>query len=333
MSDETEQGSIVTFARAQREGSHLLASMEGASGSGKTYSAIMLGRGLVGPKGRLGLLDTETGRGKIYADLAGGYDYGELTPPFTPERYVAAIKSAEAAKLDCLIIDSGSHEWEGIGGLIEIADSGKTKSGAALTGLAKWAKPKARHKRFMQELLTTRMHLIICLRVKEKLVQRKGSDGKEEIVSLGWFPVQDKYFGYEMTVRLFFPGGTRGVPDLSKCPEELLGAFPAGGQISIDTGARIADWVRGGVPVDAEMVSLKREAEEAAEGGGAVLDKFLLRLTKTQKDKLRPFGANLRSIATTADQEPETEDDGAGGIPSFSRETVNGAAQNDQPEF
>jgi hypothetical protein len=49
--------------------------------------------------------------------------------------------------------------------------------------LAKWAKPKARHKRFVQVMLTTRMHIILCLRAKEKLVQRKDANGRDEIVS------------------------------------------------------------------------------------------------------------------------------------------------------
>ena len=300
---------IVTFERARREGSHVLISMEATSGRGKTLSALLLGRGLVGPDGRLGLLDTETGRGKIYADaIPGGYEYGELTPPYSPERYVAAIKAAQDAGLQCLIIDSASHEWEGIGGVGEIAETGGGK------GLQKWAKPKARHKRFVQTLLTTRMHIIVCLRAKEKLIQQ-GSD----IISGGWVPVQEKMFGYEMTVRLFFPEGSKpGVPDLIKCPADLLGAFTTGAQVSVDSGARIAEWVKGGAPVDQEAVTLKQEAEEAASGGGAVLDAFLKRLTKTQKDKLKPFGANLRSIADTADKEAaEAESESGEGIPSF----------------
>jgi hypothetical protein len=84
-------------------------------------------------------------------------------------------------------------------------------------------KPKARHKRFVQTLLTTRMHIIVCLRAKEKLLQQGG-----DIVSGGWVPVQEKFFGYEMTVRLSFPeGGKPGVPELIKCPADLLGRLHA----------------------------------------------------------------------------------------------------------
>jgi hypothetical protein len=291
---------------------------------------------LIGPSGKLGLLDTETGRGKIYANEDQGYEYGELTPPFTPERYIAGIKAAEAAGLQCLIIDSASHEWEGIGGLIEIADAGKTKSGKPLEGLSKWAKPKARHKRFVQTLLTTRMHIIICLRVKEKLIQRKGEDGRDEIVSGGWFPVQDKYFGYEMTVRLFFPdGGKKGVPTLAKCPQDLLGAFPDGAQVSIDTGARIAEWVHGGVPVDAEFVTLKRDAEEAAEGGAVVLSTYWKRLSPAQRAKIKAIGPNLRSIADQTDRDAVAEAEAESGttdhVPSFTN--TNGKAPAAADEF
>lgn len=305
-----EAENIVTFEKARREGSHVLISMEATSGRGKTLSALLLGRGLVGPDGKLGLLDTETGRGKIYAEsIPGGYQYGELTPPYSPERYIAAIKNASDAGLECLIIDSASHEWEGIGGIGEIAEAGGGK------GLQKWAKPKARHKRFVQTLLTTRMHIIVCLRAKEKLLQQGG-----DIVSGGWVPVQEKFFGYEMTVRLSFPEGCKpGVPELVKCPADLLGAFRGSEQVSVDAGARIAEWVKGGAPVDPALQALKTEAEEAAAGGAAVLDAFWKRLSKPQKDALKPFGANLRSIADTADKEStEADSDSNGGIPSFS---------------
>jgi hypothetical protein len=309
-----EAANIVTFCRAKREGSHVLISMEATSGRGKTHSALLLGRGIVGPTGKLGLLDTETGRGKIFAEtIPGGYEYGELTPPFSPERYVSAIKNAADAGLECLIIDSASHEWEGIGGIGEIAEGAKTSSGGEMKGLAKWAKPKARHKRFVQALLTTRMHIIVCLRAKEKLIQNGTT-----IVSGGWVPVQEKMFGYEMTVRLFFPEGVKpGVPELVKCPADLMAAFTPGAQVSVESGARIADWVRGGAPVDEELFALKSNAEEAAEGGGEVLDKYLLTLTKGQKAKLAPFGANLRSIAQTADKEAADSQGSDDGIPSF----------------
>lgn len=300
---------IVTFTKAQRKGSHVLIALYGESSCGKTYSAILLARGLVGEQGRIAMLDTETGRGLMYDSLAGGYDYAELTPPFTPDRYIQSVKAAEEAGFDALIIDSASHEWEGLGGVLEEADAGKNAKGEALQGLVKWAKPKARHKKFVQALLSTRMHLIICLRAKEKMVQKKNDRGKEEIVSAGYVSVQDKRFIYEMTVQVFMPNDAkaRGVPVLEKCPEDLLGAFPAGRKISVETGRKIAEWVSGGAPVDHAYEDLKREAEEAAEGGSIVLARYWKRLTDDQREIIKPIGANLRSIANAADEEIERE--------------------------
>ena len=294
--------SIVSFTRAQREGAHVIITLFGMSGSGKTYSAILLARGLAGPSGKVAFLDTETGRGKIYSNLT-NFDYAELSPPFTPERHTEAIKVAEQAGYDVLVIDSLSHCWEGLGGVLEIADAGKNKDGEPLQGLVKWANPKARHKRFVNALLTSRMHLIICLRAKEKLKQVK-INGKNEIVSEGYFSIQDKRFIYETTVQLFMPHEDPrrlGIPRLDKCPEDLLAAFPANERISVKTGEMIAAWVKGGIPVDHALESLRHEAEEAADGGTKVLRVFWDRLGKEQQRSLKPYMENFKSIAETAD--------------------------------
>ncbi len=305
----------VTFGRAERKGTHTIITAYGESGCGKTYSLIKLGRGLVGPKGKLGMLDTETGRGLIYANVAGGYDYAELTPPFTPERYIEAIDAAEAAGIEALIIDSGSHEWEGIGGVLEMADAQTSRQGEELKGLIKWAKPKARHKKYVHRLLTSRMHLLISLRAKERMVQltdkmpipRGAKVG--DIISAGYTPIQDKRFIFETTVQLFLPTSTErnklGIPIVEKCPEDLWGAFPDGEHISEETGRKIAEWVNGGAPVDQEYERLKRAAEEAAGGGTEALRNHWRRLNAQTRDRLGHLIDNLASIARTADQEQE----------------------------
>lgn len=295
--------SLVTFKRAERKGSHVIITAYGPSNCGKTYSLIRLGRGLVGPQGRLGLLDTENGRGLIYAKLAGGYDYAELTKPFTPERYIECINDAEEAGLEALIIDSGSHEWEGFGGILEIAGPGEG-------GLRKWAVPKARHKKYVRRLLDSHMHLLISLRAKEKMIQVPDPDrlGKDMIVSAGYVPIQDKTFVSETTVELFIPPlpGNRGAPPvIKKCPEDLLGAFADGAPINEKTGEAIAEWVAGGVPIDRAFEDLKIRAADSAGSGAEELRKFWRCLSKSERDRLAPETNNLRSIAESADRERE----------------------------
>ncbi len=303
----------------QRSGTHILGAFYGLSGSGKTQSALLTGRGLAGPKGKLVLLDTENGRGRFYAKkIPGGYAYAQLKAPFTPERYIQALRQLERAGYDVAVIDSVSHAWEGSGGVLEAADA------TGKQGLLKWAAPKQRHKSFMQELLQTQMHLMICLRAKEKIVEQTDPEtGKKPLVSAGFFPIQEKGFKFEMTFQLFMhdrqiegagPVGGYFVPE--KVPGDLLSAFNRKEQVGIACGEALAKWIAGEDPIDKVFEAIKREAEEAADRGNEALNAFWTR------DDIKPFhrriGVNglndLKSKAAEADralaeQTVEIEDD------------------------
>ena len=73
------------FRPASREGVSLLLGLVGASGSGKTYTAMELASGIAGDK-PFAVIDTEAGRAKHYADLF-KFDHGDLKPPFRPKNY------------------------------------------------------------------------------------------------------------------------------------------------------------------------------------------------------------------------------------------------------
>jgi hypothetical protein len=292
--------SIINIAPATREGSHILLSLTGPSGSGKTYTALEIGRGLVGPRGRIGFLDTETGRGRLYSDVT-QYDYAELTPPFTPQRMIQAIDAFEAHGIDCLIIDSASHEWEGVGGCHDIAESSKKQ------GLLKWAAPKAQHKRFVSRLLSARMHIITTLRAREKYTQTRDPEtGRDVIVNGGFHEIQERNFIYEQTVSVLLLGGGRKI--VTKCPAPLIPAFgPVGieseGWLSRSTGEFMAEWVRGGKPVDQVWEAVRREAVEAAEKGTEAYRKFFASLIKAHQKRLTDTDhENLKSIAAQADE-------------------------------
>src|ERR1700704_3032994 len=78
---------ILNIAPAERAGAHLLIQLYGPPRSGKTYTALRIARGMVGPKGQIGVLDTESGRARLYGDkVPGGFVVGELTPPGTGPR-------------------------------------------------------------------------------------------------------------------------------------------------------------------------------------------------------------------------------------------------------
>ena len=109
---------------AERKSAKLRMAITGPSGSGKTFSALLLSRGLVdGNKAdkfeKVCLIDTESGSGHLYADL-GPYRVLTLAAPYSPERYIEALRTAEKAGFEVIIIDSLSAEWSGEGGILDL---------------------------------------------------------------------------------------------------------------------------------------------------------------------------------------------------------------------
>jgi len=184
---------------ATRVGINPLIVLYSESGCGKTYSSLLLARGMAG-KGKIVMADSESGRGSLYADIAtiGGYETFDLAAPFSPARYIEAIDTIEASGAAVGVLDSGSHEWEGIGGVLDMAAAIEEKSGK--TGLHCWKTPKFEHAKFVQRLLRTRIPLIVCLRAKYKSRQKKDDKGKtviikDEVTS----PIQAEDFIFEAT--------------------------------------------------------------------------------------------------------------------------------------
>jgi hypothetical protein len=83
-----------TPRRATRSAAKLRLAIDGAAGSGKTFSALEIAFGLTDGKGKIVVIDTENQSADLYAHL-GEYDTVPLNPPYTPERYITAIKKME----------------------------------------------------------------------------------------------------------------------------------------------------------------------------------------------------------------------------------------------
>lgn len=298
----------MTYTLATRKGSYVVIGVDGHSGSGKTFSSLLLARGLVGPKGKIAVLDTETGRASLCAHVT-DFDVDELRPPFTPARYIEKIKDAAAAGYHCLIIDSASHEWEGEGGILDMADNEKYQSGQSKQGLAKWAGPKSKHKKFINEMLLARMHVIICMRAKDKMIQGKDNSGRETIVCAGTVPIQDRKIIFELTISLKMNEETK-FPTVRKCPDDLAGAFPQGQFITEESGKKIAEWIGGGLPVDEDLERLQQTARDVASLGRERMTQHWESLSKKDQKSLEPILPDLRSMADAADEqtaEPESK--------------------------
>lgn len=299
--------SVISFAPAVRSDDRLLIFVYALSGGGKTFSALKLARGLAGGNmKKVFVIDTEENRALVFADdpEVGGFMHGPLPPPFTPERYVAAIEGAEAAGAEVVVIDSLSHEWDDIGGVLELRDAEERRG---MKGLGMWADPKARHKRFVRKLTRTKCHLIGCMRGKDKykLVEQEKNGQKQQVpVLVGLAQVADPKLIFEATVqvKLAFPETPPGVPTIEKCPDTLRAAFLDGEPITVETGARLRQWAKGKGIAD-PVTQLRRDGENVADRFGTErLRQWWLSLTRTQQQKLKPYADALGALAREADE-------------------------------
>jgi len=182
--------------RATRRRAKLRLGMSGPAGSGKTYSALLIAAGL---GGRVGMIDTEHGSGDLYADLLPqGYDVLRLTPPFTPGRYIEAIRALELAGVDTIIIDSLSHAWSGEGGSLDRHGKIADRSGNSWQA---WRQITPEHNALVEALLQSRCHIIATMRAKTEYVQEKDErTGKQVVRKIGLAPVMRDGIDYEFTI-------------------------------------------------------------------------------------------------------------------------------------
>jgi len=287
-----------TFEDATRHAVPQIISISGVSGSGKTYSGILLGAGLAGDSGKVAFLDTENGRGSMYADSPGiraalpnGYKRTEMSAPFHPNRYVKAIDAAERAGFSVLVIDSGSHAWEGEGGCSDIAEKDK----------GRWKNAKRENKRLVNRLLYSSMHIIVCLRAREKSKIVK-TNGKEETISLGILPICEKNFPFEMLLSFRVEEETNLAIPL-KCPEPLRPLFREPKKLTRADGEAIRLWNETGALADPHE-RLKKRARSIAEDGVEAYHGFFVGLPKDQQKALAAsIHGELKEIAAKVDAE------------------------------
>lgn len=293
---------ILNIRQAKRANSKIIIGVAGPSGSGKTLTALYIAEGLAGgDPSKVGMIDTENRRGELYSDeLSGPFLIGDLFPPFSPERYADAIKEFQDAGIEVLVIDSVTHEWEGTGGCIEIADA---------AGKLGWNQGKSRHKKFMNVLLQSDMHIIVCVRAREQMDFRNPN----KPVSLGIQPVQEKNFMFEMTASLMMFDEGKSQQHL-KMPKALKGAFgdPHGqgghnGYIGVEQGRAIREWVESGETLDKDLERWKSKMQIATQGGIDTLQAEWKKMPKALLKSMKPFYAQFEASAKAFDEQGSVE--------------------------
>ena len=231
------------FTKATRKQRKLRMALLGPTGSGKTYSALQIARGVVGPKGRIAVIDTENYSASLYADAA-DFDVLNLTN-FGPADYVDAIEQAEKAGYDAVVIDSLSHAWIGIGGALDQVDKAQAKSEAAgrtANSFTAWRNITPQHNKMVDKLVRANLHIIVTMRVKMEFVQEKDERGKTIVRKVGLQPVQRDGLEYEFDI----------VGDMAEAVLSVMKTRCSLFHDAIITkpgqkeGAKLADWLNSG---------------------------------------------------------------------------------------
>ena len=184
------------FTRAKKEKIWLKVLLAGPSGSGKSYSALRLAKGIAAEtNGNVAVIDTENGRIRYYADEF-VFDDLQLEDPYTPESYIDAIQTAVDNGYSVLVIDSLTHEWNWC--LDQIEKIPGTNS------YTKWAKITPRHDKFREKILQAPIHIIATVRGKDAYVLEQDKNGKQipKKVGLGYTQRDGLEFEYTVTFNI-----------------------------------------------------------------------------------------------------------------------------------
>jgi hypothetical protein len=219
--------------KAQRKQAKLRIGLSWPSGSGKTYSALLLARWMATSWDKVAIIDTENGSGELYSHLG---NYNAITlDNFSPVTYVLAIKACEDAGMEVIIIDSITHEWKYI---LEKVDE-----------LSKWAKNSFTawwtatpfHDKFVQAILQSKCHVITTVRSKQDYDMVKDiSTGKTTIQKLWMKHESREGFEYELTVSLDI-----NTDHLAKTSKDRTGLFAddlGWFKITEEVGKKIKAW-------------------------------------------------------------------------------------------
>ena len=227
------------FRKATREKVFLKLAVTGPSGSGKTYSSLRLARGLVGPTGKIALIDTENRSASLYADRF-DFDTLDIAPPFDNDKFVDGVNAAVYAGYGAIVIDSASHFWEGI---LDYKDKLDQRGGNSYTN---WKIAGDKFGGIVKAVLQSPAHVICCMRSKMDYVQEKDDRGKTQIKKVGLAPIMRDGIEYEFTTVFDIALNHQAAVSKDRSGLFVDKIF----QITEETGAQLEAWrLSGGEPV------------------------------------------------------------------------------------
>lgn len=240
--------------KATRKKARLRLGIAAPSGAGKTLGALLMAYGITNDWDKIGLIDTEEGSGELYVGVSEygvtiePFSYIRISKDFSPENYLNAMKALEQSGCDVIIIDSLTHAWAGVGGMLDKQNAIAAKSGNSYTA---WRDVTPQHNALVNAILQSPCHVIATMRSKVDYAIVEGDNGKKKVQKLGLAPVQREGMEYEFTT--FLDIDSNSVASASKDRTKLFSKVNAAGvvekinfTITPETGKKLIEWLNTG---------------------------------------------------------------------------------------
>lgn len=314
--------------------------LSGPSGCGKTYSALRLARGLArtlhGDKARIAFVDTENRRGLHYRaafpEIISTYvdfspeDDGRMVG-YPPERWVDLLDMVEGGEIGALVIDSFSHAWEGINGVLDLQAqeldrlAGGDERKAERVGQLAWAAIKPRYRRLINRIIRADVPIILCSRAKPvmqkfaggKTVNARATKTRREDVP--WDVAADADLIFEMAVMTILDPAHPGIPKYQiKVADQLKPIFRDDRPITEEHGVQMARWSVSQKEAQ-EAKAVMDEGRARARQGREAMRAYWQTLGAPQQATLRAILGELQELADQADAAAQAVNDDPFGAP------------------
>lgn len=239
------------FEEASRENILLKLSLCGPPGSGKSMSALKIATYLSKALnlGDVYVIDSENRSSLKYAynqRTGKGFRFKALHLPkdnSSPEVYMKALDRAKQLGARMVVIDSISHAWNGVNGILELVDQWTSKSNSKNAFSEGWRKATPMQRRFVQAILHYPGHTIVTMRADPDWVVQENDRGKKEPTLVGLAPQQRKDISYEFDISLMIDRTHRATVEKTRCEElnDNGGIFDLPGE---NVGRVLEEWIR-----------------------------------------------------------------------------------------
>ena len=328
--------------------------LSGGSGTGKTYTALLMARGIAEtvtgkPGAPIGYVDTENRRALHYKaafpemmhfDMKAVDDAGNVVG-FGPERWIEVIDAAEAAGLPVVILDSFSHAWEGVGGVLDLHATtldrltrGDDSKKDARSQLA-WAEVKPRYRRLIDRIVRAKTNIIICTRAKP-VMQARGENArptKTRRKDVPWDPAADADLMFEMTTMVILDPIAPGCPvHQIKVADQFKALLDPRRPMGIETGRKMAEWAKGQGDAQRQKEVLDEARNVARQGTEAFTAWW--KVNPDKRTVAKTITADLQALCAEADREATADEDDPFSRPTTATDTeLHDAIEREAREY